>query len=320
MAQDAVVGTPSFADAVKAAKSAIAEANAITDASLEDVAVPEAVPAADQAETDVLEHPASFADTANTSDSPFLFEDVAESLVKPNPFEGVGQEQPLSEQFVSDQRLDQPTSVEELVNGYLRQADYTQKTQALAEERKAFKAEAEVASKLIDSLRSDPAGTIASLAVEIGLIAESDLRPDVMARINREHQVPSRETVEQEIQARAQALVEQDPRVQEASDMQLRAQVEQSFSEIETEHGIKLSSRDKDLVLQQAVDMQTMRLDLAFLALKTKADKLRNERKAASQSAPQGGGVRGASAPQAEAPLPPAKTIAEAWARTKSAG
>jgi hypothetical protein len=317
VAEDAVVETPSFASAVKAAKSAIAEANAVTDANLEDQAVPEVAPVGDQSQADVLEHPQSFADKAQTSDdSPFLFEDVAETLVKPNPFEGVGEDKPLIEQFVSDDRLEAPIQVDELVNGYLRQADYTRKTQQLAEERKAFQAESELASKLIQALRDDPAGTVASMAVEMKLIAESDLRPDLVNKINREYRVPSREEVEREISERAKALVDSDPRVQDAEDMKLRAQVEATFSELEAEHGVKLSDRDKDLVLQQAVEMQTMRLDLAYLALKQKADKLRAERQAAKQSAPQVAGVGGAPAPKTDADLAPVKDIREAWART----
>jgi hypothetical protein len=313
--------TPSFAGAVAAAKAEIAKANAITDASLEDVAVPEAVTVVDQATPDTLEHAPSFADAAKEAVEPFMFEDVAEQLLKPNPFSQGAEDKSVLDEFVAVEGSDAPVQVSELVNGYLRQADYTRKTQALAEQRKAFQAESEATSKLMDALRENPAGTIASLAISVGLIEESDLSVDVISKINQAHKVPSREEVEQQVAARAQALVDADPRIQEAEDQKLMAQVQESFKGIEDVHGITLSDRDKEAILQQAVEMGTMRLDLAYLDLKTRADKLRADRKIAAQGAPQAAAVAGGDGGAVDTAVVKTKpkSIAEAWALTKSA-
>lgn len=317
--QDGV--TPDFAGAVEAAKSQIAAANAVTDASLEGLAAPEAVTVVDQATPDTLEHAPSFADAAKETVEPFMFEDVAEQLLKPNPFQQGAEDKSVLEEFVVVEGSDEPIQVQELVNGYMRQADYTRKTQALAEQRKAFVAESEATSKLMDALRENPAGTIASLAISVGLLTESDLSVDVISKINSTHKVPSREDVEREVVARAQALVDADPRIQAAEDQKLMAEVEAGFKDIEATHGVTLSDRDKEAILQQAVEMGTMRIDLAFLDLKARADALRAERKVAAQSAPQAsapgrsdGGVVDVAVQTAKP-----KSIAEAWALTKSA-
>ena len=318
MAETQGGSTPTFLDAVAAAKSSIAEANAVTDANLESQAAPAVAPVVDPVVPDVLEHTPTFADKAKEADSPFLFEDVAEKLITPNPFGGVGQDKETLDQYVTVEGLEHPIQVSELVKGYLMQADYTRKTQALAEQRKQFEVESAAASKLFKALQDDPAGTVASLAVEVKLIAESDLSADILSRINRDHRVPNREEMESTIAERAKALVESDPRIVDAEDAQIRAQVEASFSGIEETHSIKLSDRDKDLILQQAVEMQTMRLDLAYLDLMTRAEKLRAERKTVTQAAPASAATPGRTD---EKVLPDTKatSIREAWARTKSA-
>ncbi len=311
--------TLSFAEAVEAARSEIAQANAATDAALEGVAPDEPVTVVDQAEADVLEHAPKFADEATKTAEPFMFEDVADDLIKPNPFEGVGEDKDIREQFVTVDGFEQPIQVAELVNGYLRQADYTRKTQALAEERKQFEAESAAANKLMDALKQDPAGTIASLAVNVGLIQESDLTVDLVTRINRDHRVPSREEMESQLDERARAMLESDPRIQEAEDLRIQRQVEASFKEIEDTHSVTLSGRDKEAILQQAVEMQTMRLDLAFLALKSKADKIRAERQAAAQAAPQAPTAGKVADSTATQPDTPPSSIREAWARASAA-
>ena len=324
MAESAIeAGIPSFSDAVKAARETIAAATADvpTDAAGEAPAAEGVV--ADQATLDdVLDHPASPADAAPTAitekQETFMFEDVADELLTPNPLDESRVERDLLQEVVEDGRLDQPISVDELVNGYLRQSDYTKKTQALADERKAFEAESQAASKLMDALRSDPAGTIASLALEVGLVQESDLSADVISRINREHRVPSREEVERQVEERAKALLETDPRVQAAEDAQLMQQINDQFGDIEKSEGVKFSQRDKEAILQRAVEMETTRLDLAYLDLKSRAERLRSERRSAQQSAPQApqaGRVEDSTSTQ---PTAPAKTVLEAWKRAKA--
>lgn len=299
-----------FAAAVEAAKADIGDAP-----SLPETVAPVEATGADQATADVLEH--STADASDkVSDEPFMFADVIEDIT-PNPFNEGGRTTPISEEFVEVKAGEDPIQVSELVQGYLRQADYTQKTQLLADERKSFEAENEAAVSLVESLRQDPAGTIASLAVSVGLMNEADLDPSVIANLNREHSVPTRESVAQSIETQAKAMVEQDPRVIEAEDARLLAEVEASFSQIEATHGVSFSGRDKDAIFQRAVEMGTMRVDLAFLDLQAQATKLRKDRDAAKQSAPQAPGAAVADQTPTQPSTPPT-TVKEAWQRAKA--
>lgn len=321
MTESAVeAGISPFANAVQAARASIAAATAeeVTEVAGEAPAAEGAVE--DQVTVDdVLNHPAPHADAApKVADEPFMFEDVAEELLTPNPLDGVGEERNLLEEYVTDDRLGDPIQVEELVNGYLRQSDYTRKTQALAEDRKAFEAESQAASKLMDALRDDPAGTIASLAVEIGLISENELDARVISKLNQEHRVPSREEVQTQIEERAKALLEQDPRVQAAEDAALMRQIDSQFTDIEQNEGVKFSQRDKEAILQRAVEMETTRIDLAYLDLKSKADRLRAERKSAQQSAPQAPQAGRVDDSTSTQPQEQAKSVVEAWKRAKA--
>lgn len=320
MAESATeAGISSFSDAVKAARESLAAATAedLTPAVGEAPAVEGA--GDDQATVnDVLDHPAPQADAAKVSDEPFMFEDVAEELLKPNPMIDSREDRDILQEVIVDDRLDQSMTVEDLVNGYLRQSDYTRKTQDLAEQRKQFEQESAAASRLMDALREDPAGTIASLAVEVGLIQESDLRADVLSRINREHRVPSREEVEKQVEERAKALLETDPRVQQAEDAALMQQINSQFSQIESDEGVKFSQRDKDAILRRAVEMETTRLDLAYLDLKSKADRLRAERRNAQQSAPQSPAAGRVDDSTPTQPTTPPKTVLEAWKRAQA--
>ena len=63
---------------------------------------------------------------------------------------------------------DQQVPLKELQQGYLRQADYTRKTQAIADRQR----QAEWADNLQQHLRSDPVGTLQQMAKEFRLIPD----------------------------------------------------------------------------------------------------------------------------------------------------
>jgi hypothetical protein len=67
-------------------------------------------------------------------------------------------------------------SLKELRDGYLRQSDYTRKTQEVADVRK----QAEWAARFQEMLRNDPVGTLRDMAVELRLISKDqpDFDPD----------------------------------------------------------------------------------------------------------------------------------------------
>src|SRR5690606_22835815 len=78
-----------------------------------------------------------------------------------------------------------PVSVSELKNGYLRQSDYTKKTQELAAEKEEVKN----AIALWEAMRDDPVGTIRQLqkGTPVGAQSSTPAKPqgqnDIEARI-----------------------------------------------------------------------------------------------------------------------------------------
>ena len=67
-------------------------------------------------------------------------------------------------------------SLDELQNGYQRQADYTRKTQELASERKRL----EQAEAIVSSLESDPESTLKALSDAFGISAAPEHSGDPM--------------------------------------------------------------------------------------------------------------------------------------------
>lgn len=308
---DAETGLQGFKAAVEAAREDIA--NAVAESSTPEAtqAVAEVGAVEDQAVADVLEHPESNAQTETLE--PFMFDDVAEDLLGPD-LNNV-EERSIMDESVTIEGFDSPVTVSELVQGYLRQADYTKKTQELAAERKAWEAENQGTTELMAALREDPGGTIASLAVEVGLLEKSDLTAAQVSAINQQHRVPSREDVQKQVEEQARQLVETDPRVQEAEDARLMREVNSQFADIEQQHGLNFSDRDKQAIMQNAVRMETMRLDLAYLDLRQRAEAKRAERKAVQAVAPQvpqQGRIADSTSTQ---PIEPATTVAEAFQR-----
>ena len=95
----------------------------------------------EESEADAVEEPEDGDDEADAEDD----EDSDTSDDEDDDSEGEeddeGDDEPVFKVKVSGEELEVPQS--ELIAGYARQADYTKKTQALSEERKAFQAEAE---------------------------------------------------------------------------------------------------------------------------------------------------------------------------------
>lgn len=98
-----------------------------------------------------------------------------------------------------------PITLDEARNGYLRQADYTRKTQELAERSRALNEAEAIAA----ALQQDPAGTLAALQEAFGLNGSSqdldsfeDMDPDVARIAALEQKIAAQE------QAATQAAIE----------------------------------------------------------------------------------------------------------------
>ncbi len=181
---------------------------------------------------------------------------------------------------------DKPVSQRELVDGYLRQSDYTQKTQELAESRKQLEADNGLANRLIEKLRDAPLETVAALAVEVGLLEPSQLEGINLASLDTEFRVPSPDDVQAQIKAGINTAVESHPLVVEAQQEVFKQKIKAEFGEIEQQIGKTLTDRDRNAVMQKALEIGTPRLDVAFATLMREADLRRTQQETLLAAAP----------------------------------
>ena len=156
---------------------------------------------------------------------------------------------------------------EELRNGYLRQSDYTKKTQAVAEERKVWEQEQAQAVKILESLRDDPVGVAAYLAIETGLLTEDQVNKLEIANLRDAVKVPKAEEAQAEIDRRVEEAVAQHPKVREAQKRMVLDAIDSEFREIETTVGKPLSESAKKQIINYATQHDLMDLRVAFDAL-----------------------------------------------------
>lgn len=181
---------------------------------------------------------------------------------------------------------DKPVTQRELVDGYLRQSDYTQKTQELAETRKQLEADNGLANRLVEKLRDAPLETVAALAVEVGLLNAEQLDGINLAGLDTEFRVPNPEQVQDQIKAGIDTAVEQHPLVVQAQQEVFKTKIKQEFGEIEKQIGKTLTDRDRNAVMQKALEIGTPRLDVAFATLMREADLRRKSQETALAAAP----------------------------------
>lgn len=197
----------------------------------------------------------------------------------------------------------------EMRNGYLRQSDYTKKTQALAEERR----QTEDATKLFQSYSEDPSEFARALAVEHGWLDPSRQTP--LKKID----IP-KPLSEAELSARLDELVEErlasDPRVEQATLVEQQRLIEDEFGRLEQKHGVTLSDQRRNELLAEAVERQVFDLDLLLTA---KLAELERKARSSDQvirsgtARPQARGNIGQSPDVA-----PPSSFEEAWAQAKA--
>ena len=204
-----------------------------------------------------------------------------------------------------------------LRDGYLRQADYTRKTQALATERASFDSESAAASKLMNALRDDPAGTVAALAIDLGLIDPTAISADKVANLNEVYSVPNREEVDAQVEARAAELVSAAPEVVAARQQVEIAAIAQEFTELEGSFDVTLTPDDRTLMMEHAVALGITDLRLTFLDLQQRASEARKATAGAAPQRPSGGS--GSETAGETAPTGHATTFAESVERARKA-
>ncbi len=181
---------------------------------------------------------------------------------------------------------DKPVTQRELVDGYLRQSDYTQKTQELAESRKQLEADNGLATRLMEKLRDAPLETVAALAVEVGLLEANDLEGINLSNLDQEFRVPNPEQIQEQIKAGIDTAVETHPLVVEAQQEVFKQKIKVEFAEIEKQIGKTLTDRDRNAVMQKALEIGTPRLDVAFATLMREADLRRTQQEVLVAAAP----------------------------------
>lgn len=173
--------------------------------------------------------------------------------------------------------IDEPVTLEELKNGYLRQADYTKKTQELAAARKDMRQ----AEELWNALRQHPVELAKQLAQAAGLIDEGATPVRVV-----DLPFMSAEELEAEVEARVQAALAEHPDLAEAQRIQGQLWIESEFNRIESSYGVTLGEQSRKKVLQEAYRLDTDNLELVFLKLKQMADEQARKREQAKRAAP----------------------------------
>ena len=174
---------------------------------------------------------------------------------------------------------DGSVTLREAVDGYLRQADYTKKTQALSAERKDL----DDAKDFLAAFREDPNGFAYSLALRAGLIQEDEaMRPmDVPGAAIR-----SEEEVQAEVDRRIEEQLADDPRIRQAELAQAQVAVNRQFAEIEQTHGVQLNAEHRNAIAQEAVARGTGDLDLVFQAMLNRTRVSRAKRAELQRSSP----------------------------------
>ena len=173
------------------------------------------------------------------------------------------------------------TTIQRLVDGNLRHADYTRKTQTLAAER----ADLKDAIDFLAAFNEDPVVFATALAVKANLIEEgtTPIKEIPAAKIQ----------TQAEFEAAVDAAVEErlvsDPRMTQATEAAAVARTHAEFDRIQAENGVTISPELRSQIVDEAIRRGTADLELVFEARVSRAQASRArtaEKRRASPSRP----------------------------------
>ena len=202
-------------------------------------------------------------------------------------------------------------SLEELQDGYQRQADYTRKTQELADERRRL----QQAEAIVSSLENNPAETLNALGEAFGIVAQ----PPAPMRNTNDDWYDDEEP--QQVDATAMRVSELEQRLAQQDRLARKQQVEKQVEDLKDQYG----DFDSTELFQHALRHKIGNLEAAlthmrFDSISEKATKLEKEqeRTGAKRDAAvvESGGSTAANAVKTQAKNPP-QTIREAFAQAK---
>ncbi len=169
---------------------------------------------------------------------------------------GAGAEQPELYTVNVGGRQQQVT-LEDLTKGYMRQADYTRKTQELARERQ----EVSQMQALAAALERDPRTTLAALASALGVNLATQVPTAPQGEVEPLDLLASKfDSLSQQITAQQQAAQAAQQQAQQQAAFQ--AQIEREIADLKDLHG---DFAEKEL-FQYAVDHGVVDLGTAFRA------------------------------------------------------
>lgn len=284
-------GISNFEDAVSAALAEIdapeGEVVEVAEEETPEPAVasePEGELFADDAEIEVADQPASEA----TDDPDEIFGDV----------EVAGTPVSVSDDLeITDLvGVDHPVTLGELKRGYLRQADYTRKTQEVAEARKANAD----AVQFFEYVQENPLDAVKALASKLG-INLGDANFDAK-------NVPLLTTaeVEEEVTRRLEAAVAEHPLVVQSRQSEAQRVIDAEFDRIAAKYGQPLGPKSRENILAKVRQLGAQADDaletvfLSMLAERERKQASKDTLRAAAPSAP----GRGASSVDEEDGIP----------------
>lgn len=143
-----------------------------------------------------------------------------------------------------------------LADGFLRQSDYTQKTQALAEARKAN----EEAVEFHKAFEEDPMAFAYTLAVKANLVEEGaqPAKPIDVAKF------VSPEDAETELARRVEERFTTDPRFTAMETAESQGRINTAFGQLEQDRGVTLSDQVREHLLDLALASGTTDLAQVF--------------------------------------------------------
>lgn len=161
-------------------------------------------------------------------------------------------------------------SLDELRNGYQRQADYTRSKQELS----VLRQEAEDALALKAALEANPQATVRALweAANAGKPATQAV-PQAPAAV-------AETDIDKIVEAKLQAMLASDPRVQELEAQRAWDEISLVFAQIEKDWGLEspLSLEDKEYIVNKAVEWNSGDIEAVFAKLMHQLDRKNKER------------------------------------------
>ena len=212
---------------------------------------------------------------------------------------------------------EQQVSLEELQDGYQRQADYTRKTQELADERRRL----QQAEAIVSSLENNPAETLNALGEAFGLVAQPPAPRRNTERYEDDWYDDEEPQISEFEDATAQRLAQLEGRLAMQDRVARRQHVERQVHSLKDQYG----EFDATELFQHALRHKIGNLEAAlthmrFGEVSEKATKLEKEQERTGAkrdaSVVESGGSTAAQAVKTQPKTPP-QTIREAFAQAK---